>query len=754
MKKLFTLFILSILCVSSIQAQFTYTGGPEELNTSQIVGIGDTLMTVVDNQVFFKQLATNSSWQPLSQGLFGKDTAIITLCAFKHKFFILQGNSIFFLETGTKAWQQNLRTIYFENVPKTLISLDTRVLLLNTYNKAEGRYFFYQYNETLNEWTYVKALDNGGYGAKFCITPNGNIITYVERFYGIYHGVSLVTRALVVFDANTDEWSSLGENRQASFNNMVAFSDSLVLGAGMNGVAKSRDGGKNWTFSNLLSIADPYLYYTGNTLYAVGTNGIAQSRDTGQTWIKIDFAAPISKTTPFAALDTLFWAVVAGVPYQNVNGTTTAIQLGDLTLITNTLIYQQNLFVSGLGGIFKLAINSTEPAQAESFSAGLPNTPQFVHTLSKAGTDFISIAGSGFYTQAPGQKWALSTNGIQLKSRNLLHRGLSAHQDTFVIFGETPTYYSLNRGKSWQSVPSPSNYTMIGFANFNQNLIAGFPEDQNYGLGTNHLYQWEWKKLSWQKINTDQFGMLQFGMKKDTILKQSGTGRWLYSQTYRTWTDLGYLNMVKLFSLSNGIYGITATGTIDRTAINALNANGTRRELIRIPDSDVRFMTGKDSLLVLIPTPPPSPEPNLGFVLFSSNLGKTWKKLSTSEVGIVNTALFDNNQLCLGGSNGVWCAPLSNLLTGIKEPLPIVSNALKVFPNPGKDYFQIQDPQKLLSGNVIVNAYNLQGQLIRQWKENVFNFSLKLDFSQEQSGSYWLVINDGKRIWVSKIMKI
>ena len=229
-----------------------------------------------------------------------------------------------------------------------------------------------------------------------------------------------------------------------------------------------------------------------------------------------------------------------------------------------------------------------------------------------------------------------------------------------------------------------------------------------------------------------------------------------YSKNYTNWTDIGYHGVSKLFSLPSGIYSYAISADpINPTIVATFNANGTKRELLRMPDNGVKFITGKDSLLVIIPNPPISPAANLDFVLFSSNLGKTWKKLVTTPIGKVNTALFDDNQLCLGGSNGVWCAPLSNLLTGLFNPQPLVSHALRVYPNPGEGLFQLNDPQKSIAGAVSITVYNLQGQLIQQAKINVYDFSLSVDLSQQFPGQYWILINDqrGEKVWVAKVIK-
>ncbi|WP_421794682.1 T9SS type A sorting domain-containing protein [Haliscomenobacter sp.] len=763
MKNLCTFLTLFILHASPIQAQFTYSGGPEDLKISQIVGIGDTLMTVVGNEVYFKEVSKNTNWQPIHQGLFGKDTSIFSLGTLRDKFFVVQGNAAFFLPIGMGSWQKTVTTgIWFENLPQYLVSVGNRELLLNTFNKKEGRYYFYHYDETNNEWNYVEALDNENLGMTYCITPSGNIVAYVEVVYGLCPSECDKTREMVVFNASTREWSNLGRNDPALFNNVVALSDTVLLGTGPLGIARSTDGGRRWSAFGLSGKMDAYLYHSENTLYVVGTNGVAQSRNNGQSWKKISAAPQISKTTPFVAKDTLAWMVLSGVPYQIKKigsiDSTEKIQIPASAYITGAIKQQQSLFFLGLGGVFKLDLDSTQSLKSQNSTAGLPKLPQSVYALQKTESGLFSIAGLGFYAQLPGREWALSLNNIQLTSASLLHRGLSARKDTVLIFGENPTYYSFDRGQNWQQVPSPSIHTMKDFTDVNNVLIAGFPYDPYFTFtnGHNFLYRWDWKNPSWQKINTDEFGMHQFGMKGDTIIKQSGEGRWFYSKNYTNWTDIGYHGVSKLFSLSSGIYSYAISADpVNPTIVATFNANGTKRELLRIPDNGVKFITGKDSLLVIIPNPPTSPAANRDFVLFSSNLGKTWKKLVTTQIGKVNTALFDDNQLCLGGSNGVWCAPLSNLLTGLFDPQPLVSHVLRVYPNPGEGLFQLNDPQKSMSGTVFITVYNLQGQLIQQAKTNVYDFSLSVDLSQQFPGQYWILINDqrGEKVWVAKVIK-
>jgi hypothetical protein len=53
----------------------------------------------------------------------------------------------------------------------------------------------------------------------------------------------------------------------------------------------------------------------------------------------------------------------------------------------------------------------------------------------------------------------------------------------------------------------------------------------------------------------------------------------------------------------------------------------------------------------------------------------------------------------------------------------------------------------------VIFLFQKKGKFLRQLQEDVFNSSLKLELSQEEPGAYWILINDGKRIWISKVMK-
>jgi len=109
----------------------------------------------------------------------------------------------------------------------------------------------------------------------------------------------------------------------------------------------------------------------------------------------------------------------------------------------------------------------------------------------------------------------------------------------------------------------------------------------------------------------------------------------------------------------------------------------------------------------------------------------------------------------LGGAVGVFELLFYAYPTGVDEQrIYQGSPSLSIFPNPGKDIFNVH-LENAGSSNIGVTLYNLNGQILKQKSFEGISGKLdtRFDLSQYPGGIYHIQILDGDEIINGKLVK-
>ena len=119
-------------------------------------------------------------------------------------------------------------------------------------------------------------------------------------------------------------WEYLGFHKHALTVGIfpaVAVDEDTFFLAGMGGLGRSTDGGRNWHLFTA-GIAEPHildLAQVNNTLYAVTDKGVVQSSDGGDQWTQIGTNLPLPADKPLGALKLSNMTVVGDSLYVRTN---------------------------------------------------------------------------------------------------------------------------------------------------------------------------------------------------------------------------------------------------------------------------------------------------------------------------------------------------------------------------------------------------------------------------------------------------
>jgi hypothetical protein len=742
--KNFYVLMFYLLFAGHLSAQLTYTGGPETFRVEQMQVLGDTVLAISGEQVYWASAKKTVQWSALSQGLNPKDSVVWDLKTFKGQFYLIQGNTkVFVLKPGSNRWQDQSQGLQKGDEPDQLLSLDNRELLLRCFNAGfDESYSWYQFDQLNKRWLPISRTMLYDQEPAWVILPNGNIQAYVA-------GDEIDNQFRVQFDAQSKKWQLTDTISWPWFKSVVAFSNTdLLAGSYIDGsVLRSTNGGKTWGFggADQLPVDEGAVkfYKTEKNLYVLADDYLGRSIDKGRNWIDVIDFDFVSADDLFYPTDSSFLLVFSGLLFGHefnkdsensflFESNTPFYGFGAAELPLNILMY-------GYGGVQGL-VSATEDPTFSPINQGLPKSPGITSVLRKAGSDLVAFSDLGFYNYNKTQGWQLSMTGMDLLIPYLRGRGLATLKDTVILYdGFDATYLSPNRGKSWLKVNgTPDQLGFQGFVQSKSQLFASFSFE---------LHQWSSKTRTWTPLPHPEGNpfIFELAMKGDTLMVES-RGKWYYSVSAgQQWKEMRTLplNAVFFHSSEAGVYATDySEGLIE------IRAEGAHRILSGGPaGDDLRSVIAKDSFVLALTY-------DEDYLYFSSNRGKTWKTLNVAKVGVLADALFDGDQVYLAGINGVWQMPLRSLTTDVFEIKPFAKANLKVWPNPSPDgNYVVELPEKTIQGPVRVKVFNLQGQLVHQSQQQAWDGRLNLELNYLVSGHYSLLIINGQQAWSSKLIK-
>lgn len=762
MKPKYYLFLLFIFCCNFAWAQFNYTGGPEDIRVSHLMNIGDTLLAVCSDQVFFDRVEANTAnWISFNEGLPVEESLIKSAQEFNERFFIIKGQTVFSLKAGAGKWMEDMSEISPDTKPQNLINVDGHLLMLSTYNAKDKQYYWYQYNFEQGIWTWISQLTEQGFGYVFFSVPNGNILAMGKRELVYTPSEFFTQNYRILYDASIGEWQESVIIYSATVSNrVVVVNDTLFYaGSDFNGVV-SKNGGKSWNFFNL-GVNFPKLYQSDSLIYGIGDGAVVVSIDRGDSWDFVVERPGISAKNPFLVIGTSFFTTIDGKPqlFYETNGDYSQFPFKTPAQIYITQIrdIKGSIYFYGFGGMLKQAPGDSTLVD---LTANLSTAPLETVKLLGLGNTVFASAENGFYALNENL-WQRAMQGFVPPAALGQKIDLVARKDTLIFFDGQRTQYSTDQAKTWNLGKPPFEaQNFLGFANTTKTLYAGFDHE---------LYQWKGNTTSWVKVDAsivhkNLTNLMAFG---DTLLVAAAiygiyAPAWYRSIDGQNWENIGNnFGILSNFFHSNGsAFGTSYQYTTPSpTLLFSLDANGRLRQLGRIADEAIENIYAFNNFIVVMPIKPPNYvrysiyRSQMGKVIFSFDKGKNWQTLNTEAAGHVHNAFISNGILYLAGEFGVWQASLQSITTGLFNPKPLHPEyALKVWPNPGDGLFQLEDAFKSMHGSVLVRVCNLQGQVVLQNVTNVFNSTLQLDLHHLESGVYWISLSQGEKNWLAKIV--
>jgi photosystem II stability/assembly factor-like uncharacterized protein len=427
----------------------------------------------------YKSLNNGNSWENISTGL--NDEEVYVIHTIDNYVFAGTSDGVFRSSNGgnwtavNNGINSQYRYIYS-------FSYKDGYLFTGLYNRV------YRSSNFGNNW---QEITNGSDGAYSLKTYDNKV--YKSNYYGLHYSIN-----------NGQNWVTI-YNSVISNQYLMDFlvKDGLIL-TGENELVRSEDNGNNWTFSSD-GIANhetgPIIEFE-DVLFTNSLNLIFKSFDNGLTWVFADSLPVYSNLSSFYIYEGYLFAANSGSALRTADGlnweelnltarefithngylfalrtpfySNIIFRSSDLGLtwdeittpmqfdVVTFTVFNGELFIGGLGGVYKTNDNGNTWSQVVYSSTGNPQVEKiYVHNSYLFIDDNIT---SGLYRSSDGINW------------NFLHSSLmDGSANIFISYGDVlyaSTYnggvlVSGNNGGTWQQFnegfPMNSNgtYTFI-----------------------------------------------------------------------------------------------------------------------------------------------------------------------------------------------------------------------------------------------------------------------------------------------------
>lgn len=375
-----------------------------------------------------------------------------------------------------------------------------------------------------------------------------------------------------------------------------------------------------------------------------------------------------------------------------------------------------------------------------------------VHDTLYAGTDSVVYVGSNAGTQwSSGIPPVTGPDAVScmLKDENVLIAG------TF----QSGIFKSTNDGLSWQ--PFSAGLSGLGSESIGNllmrrdSLIAGTLGASVFITAADFTHPWSsWGDSLSAYQGDNVFKMLLVG---NTVLTGAGGNGYMfrYTDTQPWWNPIP-INTPRL--VGQFVWGMSSGSTAA--------VAGTNRGICRSTDEGLSWertgaiippLTFTISLLYhgttffAVTTTPLSSS-----LLISSDEGKTWESLGEFPIPNILDIAVVGETLFLGGSGGLWKAPLSRLLTGVdvSSPIPSRISLMQNYPNPFNPSTTIEYALPN-SGRVSLKIYDPLGQEVATLVNEEMNpgtHQVKWDAIGMPSGVYFYRLQAGDFVASKKLL--
>jgi photosystem II stability/assembly factor-like uncharacterized protein len=585
----------------------------------------------------------------------------------------------------------------------------------------------YGFIEVLAVWGNNIFVRVGNYGEIYLSTDNGSIWTNIDD--RMPFGMSAFA---IIPNGNGDTTGFVGTN---------------------SGVYRSTNNGSTWTAAGLVDSNITSLAVIGTDLFASTDTGVYRSTNLGITWISANsglFAGNINNLTAcggnlFAeeadSRIKIFRSTDNGISWTPaING------LSHIPSTANTLACAgSNLFVGFLyAGIYRSTDNGTSWNDVNN---GLTNAP--VKELTVIGSTIFAGTGWNIYTS--------SNMGISWTPSELYGNGCSgfALVDTILfVSGELPSKFNLStdKGITW-TTPLNAGLPLIYFtcltANGN-NLFAGTKGVTPIsGIPQGGVFHSTDDGASWNLA----------GLKNTVITAIASVGKNIY-----VGTDHGTVNI----STDNGLtwsiiltvpYSISAIvnrdgdvfiGTWGGGALSSTNG-GIKWNWVNIGLSGSAmyvstFLVQRENVFM---------GTNSGVYILNS-YGAGWTSVNSGLPNAVYALVVSDSIMYAGSYEGVWCRPLSEMITGNLINPPAAYTLYQNFPNPF-NLTTVMSYSLPARSIVTLKVYDILGREVRTLvneSQNAYTHSVMFNASGLSSGVYLYRIIAGKFVDTKKFVLI
>jgi len=273
--------------------------------------------------------------------------------------------------------------------------------------------------------------------------------------------------------------------------------------------------------------------------------------------------------------------------------------------------------------------------------------------------DFLyagTVSDGIFLSTDNGSNWSPVNNGITINPVNVIT--ISGNN----IFAGTDCglYLSTNNGSSW-SLTSITNNHIFSIASYDNNIIACVGVFVSLSIGN----------ITDEGKYLDKSHLLSFASQNNSNTITYSDGVFLSSDIGKSWIpinnglrNVGDLTCKDVYSFAingsnifagtfgSGVYLSTDTGN----SWSAVNSGLTRKSILSLAIRDSILFAGI----------------YIGGVFCSINDGRSWYSVNSNlpdDYSAQSLAIIGNNLFAGTWGNGVWQRPLSEMVTGIKDPI-------------------------------------------------------------------------------------